>query len=229
MRRPPTRRRPIAGPLATGVTLLGLLVLAMPSRAAVPLEDIAPRAHRAPAGATLDDIRASIIRGASEAGWALEASSLETVRVSIQGEAEQRATVDIRFDDETFAIRYVDSVDLDYSETGVAGPRRSQKSTLRRLSTEQTMQLGPKIDARYNEWIATLADRVARRIAAPLPSRPLAPARASSPAPATGPAAGTEATPTMIADELEKLDALRRRGVLTEAEFQAQKAKLLAR
>jgi len=31
----------------------------------------------------------------------------------------------------------------------------------------------------------------------------------------------------MIADELEKLDALRQRGVLTQQEFDAQKAKLL--
>jgi hypothetical protein len=36
-------------------------------------------------------------------------------------------------------------------------------------------------------------------------------------------------SPIMIADELEKLDALRERGVLTQEEFDRQKAKLLAR
>jgi hypothetical protein len=33
--------------------------------------------------------------------------------------------------------------------------------------------------------------------------------------------------PSMIADELDKLDALRQRGVLTQQEFDEQKAKLL--
>ena len=47
--------------------------------------------------------------------------------------------------------------------------------------------------------------------------------------PPKAPAAQQEATstPVMIADELEKLDALRQRGVLTQQEFDAQKAKLL--
>jgi hypothetical protein len=35
-------------------------------------------------------------------------------------------------------------------------------------------------------------------------------------------------SPILIADELEKLDALREGGVLTQEEFDKQKAKLLA-
>jgi hypothetical protein len=35
-------------------------------------------------------------------------------------------------------------------------------------------------------------------------------------------------SPLLIADELEKLDKLRQRGLLTQGEFDQQKAKLLA-
>jgi hypothetical protein len=50
------------------------------------------------------------------------------------------------------------------------------------------------------------------------------------PAPPELTAAGGAAQPlTSIADELEKLAALRDRGVLTQAEFEAQKAALLQR
>jgi putative oligomerization/nucleic acid binding protein len=40
---------------------------------------------------------------------------------------------------------------------------------------------------------------------------------------------GGDASKTDVADELAKLAALRDRGVLTDAEFEAQKARLLAR
>lgn len=39
---------------------------------------------------------------------------------------------------------------------------------------------------------------------------------------------GAAHSPLLIADELEKLDALRERGILTQDEFERQKAKLLA-
>jgi hypothetical protein len=46
---------------------------------------------------------------------------------------------------------------------------------------------------------------------------------------ATEALAETRTQPASVADELAKLAALRKQGVLTEAEFLAQKAKLLAR
>ncbi|MBM4569176.1 hypothetical protein GS489_01315 [Rhodococcus hoagii] len=45
----------------------------------------------------------------------------------------------------------------------------------------------------------------------------------------TSPAPSGQAAPAMIADELMKLAALRDQGLLTAAEFEAQKAKLLSR
>lgn len=45
----------------------------------------------------------------------------------------------------------------------------------------------------------------------------------------TSPAPSGQVAPTLIADELAKLAGLRDQGVLTQAEFDAQKAKLLAR
>lgn len=50
---------------------------------------------------------------------------------------------------------------------------------------------------------------------------------APAPAPAPAPATGAADTDDLIA-QLEKLGALRDQGILTDAEFDAQKAKLLA-
>jgi len=204
-------------------TFLAALWIAAPAFATVPLENIGPRTHRAPAGATLDDIRDSIVQGAGELGWDLRESEPDRVRVSIVVQSRHEATVDIRFDADTFAIDYVVSMNLDYTETGIGAAKRSQKSNLRRLTTEQTFDLGPRIHEDYNQWVRTLANRVEQRIAQrpPDPRRP--------PAEVTEPATPNAEPPVLVADELEKLDGLRRRGVLTEAEFQAQKAKLLSR
>jgi hypothetical protein len=51
----------------------------------------------------------------------------------------------------------------------------------------------------------------------------------SLPTPLAAPPPPTGATPSLIADELRKLADLQRDGVLTEEEFETQKAKLLAR
>ncbi|WP_254461228.1 SHOCT domain-containing protein [Xanthomonas sacchari] len=53
-------------------------------------------------------------------------------------------------------------------------------------------------------------------------------ASATSPAAASAPAHTLGAQPDLYA-ELLKLDDLRKKGLLTDAEFQAQKAKLLSR
>ena len=200
---------------------------AWPAHATVPLENVAARPHGASPSVTLEQIRASITRAASERGWSLVESAPERVRVSIVVRDRHEATVDVRFDAETFSIGYVDSINLDYSSTGVPPEKRSQKSTLRRLTTEQTFDLGPRIHPNYNKWVARLADQIERRIAE---ARPIVPAAST---PGTSETAGsttqTAEPPVLVADELEKLDALRERGVLTEAEFQAQKAKLLGR
>jgi hypothetical protein len=45
---------------------------------------------------------------------------------------------------------------------------------------------------------------------------------------AMNPAATTAPSPSSVAEEIEKLASIRDKGLLTEVEFQAQKAKLLS-
>jgi membrane protein YdbS with pleckstrin-like domain len=66
--------------------------------------------------------------------------------------------------------------------------------------------------------------RGAERIAAGVPS--VAPPNPVAPPPPPAPAGGSRSAPN-VSTELERLADLRARGVLTEAEFQAQKARIL--
>ena len=68
---------------------------------------------------------------------------------------------------------------------------------------------GPRIHPNYNRWVAELADQIRLQMQNP-PER-------------------SNASPLLIGEELDKLDKLRQRGVLTQEEFDRQKAKLLAR
>jgi hypothetical protein len=166
------------------------------------LENIARHPHGAPEGSSLESIRNSIIQGATEAGWHMVSTAPGEVTVSILVRAKHEATVAIRFDERTFQIDYVDSTNLDYRPDGLT----------RTVGKERKHLPGPRIHKNYNKWVHSLAKRVEMRIAQPLPSL------------ATDPRPG----PPLIADELEKLDALRRKGILSDEEFETQKKKLLA-
>lgn len=112
------------------------------------------------------------------------------------------ATVIIRFDESNFWIDYQDSVNLDYNQNG-----------LRKTRTRREIK-GPRIHRNYNLWVERLAKRIAIQTKTP-PKADLI----------------DRAQPgnlIFIADELEKLDALRERGVLSQKEFDQQKAKLSA-
>lgn len=119
-----------------------------------------------------------------------------------------RAQVVIGFDEKNFRIDYRDSSNLDYSANDLIRRQKGAPGGVR------VIQQGPRIHANDNVWVADLAQHVAARA-----QHILTEARAQE----------VGAEPVLIADELEKLDQLRQRGVLTQLEFDAQKAKLLAR
>ncbi|HVU16101.1 MAG TPA: SHOCT domain-containing protein [Candidatus Didemnitutus sp.] len=82
-------------------------------------------------------------------------------------------------------------------------------------------------DPAMNSEVAVTAD--GRHVLVPMASAPQAVAApAAAPVPAAAPAPAPENT-TEVYNDLLKLDDLRKRGILTEEEFQAEKKKVLAR
>lgn len=81
-------------------------------------------------------------------------------------------------------------------------------------ASKPIVKKGPRIHPNYNVWVRQLADQVAGRTAVILEAN-----RGQE----------SEGSVSLIADELEKIDRLRQRGVLTQDEFDEQKKKLLAR
>jgi hypothetical protein len=113
------------------------------------------------------------------------------------------ATVVIRYDKDDYQINYVDSTNLKFNPDDLRKPgRRGQVIP------------GPRIHRNYNIWVQELASAVSSYLQHP--------PKASRPSPSI-----ESSEPVMIADELEKLDSLRERGILTDAEFARQKDKLL--
>lgn len=119
-----------------------------------------------------------------------------------------RAQVEIGFDARNFWIDYRDSSNLDYNPNDLT--RHVQGSG----GQKRVIKKGPRIHGNYNLWVEELAQHVAARV------QPLV---------ADDRTREIRTDPVLIADELDKLDQLRQRGVLTQQEFDAQKAKLLAR
>jgi len=163
------------------------------------IQNIPPTPHHAPSGTELVDLAEGIKRAARQKGWLILGESPEsmTARLVIRSHT---AIVVIGYDESSYQIDYLDSVNLGYSPNDL---RRHRQKTV----------VGPRIHGNYNVWVKALA----RQIAIDLRNPPKATAAQKE----------ATSTPVMIADELEKLDALRQRGVLTQQEFDAQKAKLL--
>ena len=101
-------------------------------------------------------------------------------------------------------IDYLGSVNLKYSPNDLVTRRRGWV----RVNVK-----GPRIHGNYNKWVDALAVRIAARV-----SHPMQQARPLKQQPST----------LLVADELEKLDALRQPGVLTNEEFERQKERILA-
>ena len=112
-----------------------------------------------------------------------------------------KAVVTIGFDESNFWIKYRDSKNLNYNP---------DYNIVRAGAWED----GPSIHSNYNTWVAELAKSIEVSTIAP----------GSSDSTNTAPCANA----ILVADELEKLAALRERGILTQEEFDKQKSKLLA-
>ena len=115
------------------------------------------------------------------------------------------ATVVIAYTEREYQIDYLDSDNLDFKASDLripaSGPRRAR------------MIKGPRIHGNYNVWVKKLSRWIQ--------------VHARNPPPMAEQTADPSTRPLVIADELEKLDSLRQRGILTQEEFDQQKAKLL--
>lgn len=164
--------------------------------------------ERTPHFAPKDSSPASFVRAIELAGnihgWSLEEESEQGALLSTLVRAKHRATVFVGFDETYFWIEYVDSVNLNYSPND----RKINRGGHRKVTVK-----GPVVHPNYNIWVATLAEQIRQSMRFP-------PDAKESQAPST------ENVP-LVADELEKLDALRQKGILTDEEFDSLKAKLL--
>jgi hypothetical protein len=185
------------------VTLLLVLFAVGPSIAvaSVTIRNTPPTPHFAPVGTPLVDLAAAIRQAANEQGWRIVAETPGVMQASLQVRSHE-AVVTIGFDETSFWIDYADSINLDYNP-----------NTLRKTRNRGVIK-GPRIHRNYNIWVDQLAKKIAIYANAPPKAKLTEPALSRN--------------PVLIADELEKLDALRERGVLSQEEFDQQKAKLLA-
>lgn len=168
------------------------------------IQNVSPRAHGAPVGSSIADIAMSIEKAGQELGWNPVAQGDGFLDLVTFVRAKHEATVRVGFDDSNFWIDYLGSVNLKYSANDlVRGRGGASRAAVK----------GPRIHGNYNKWVKILAIRIAERV-----SSPCFQARTARP----------QASTLLVADELEKLDALRQRGVLTEDEFDRQKERLLS-
>ncbi len=169
--------------------------------ASTTIRNVPPTRHFAPIGTPLVRIAAAIKLAADEEGWHIGGEAPGVIQALLRVRTH-RASVTIGFDELNFWIDYLDSSNLDYSPDG-------RKKTKTRNEVK-----GPRIHRNYNRWVDQLAKSISihTRVPPESMSTDTVPAR----------------SPILIADELEKLDALRQRGVLSQEEFDQQKTKLLA-
>ena len=201
-----------------GILLLGLsfgLFASMPAYSAKPsrtVRNFPPTSHRAPNGTSLADVAAAITDAARTLDWSVNEEGAESLVATLWVRRKHRAVVRIGFDETNYWIEYVDSENLNYSENDlrVAGPSRR-------------FVKGPRIHPNYNRWVETLARAIEDRTAHSEQVRRQKPRNTREPSLAP------PNPPAFVADELEKLDSLRERGVLTQEEFDLEKAKLLSR
>ena len=163
--------------------------------------------ERTPHFSPKDSSPASLVRAielaGNSAGWSLEEESEQGVLLSTVVR-RHRASVFVGFDETYFWIEYVDSINLNHSPND---------RTINRGGRKKELVRGPVIHPNYNIWVATLAEQI--RMAMRFPPD----AKESQ-------AASTQSI-SLVADELEKLDALRQKGILTDEEFDSLKEKLV--
>ncbi len=191
------------------IAFAALLVLALlsPTNAradrTATIRNIPPSALFSPAGTPLIDIAAAIRSAANSEKWIIIGESPGSMTAQIHIRAHT-ATVKIQYTQSTYQIDYLDSSNLDYEPNDLR---------LRRPKRKDRIIKGPRIHNNYNVWVENLGKSIEMY--------------SHNPPKGESDRGTASANPIMIADELDKLDALRRRGVLTQNEFDRQKAKLL--
>ncbi len=186
-------------PAVLFVPLLAPAIATAAQRSAT-IENILPRPHFAPTKASPEQLVAAIRVAAEEQGWRIIGKS-PSVMTAVLVRRSHEAVVTIGYDESSFWVDYKDSKNLNYNPKDRMGVGKNRRNVV--------ITKGPRIHPNYNLWVAELANQIAYRTQDP-------PRLSKEP-------------PLLIADELDKLDQLRQRGVLTQEEFDQQKAKLLAR
>ncbi len=149
-------------------------------------------------------IAAAIKLAAQSQNWEIigESPGAMTARLYIRSHT---ADVVIAYTEDKYQIDYLDSDNLDFKTSDYRIPGRGPR--------QARVIKGPRIHRNYNVWVKKLSRSIQ--------------VRARNPPPMPAQMSDTAKCPLLIADELEKLDSLRQRGILTQEEFDRQKARLL--
>jgi hypothetical protein len=167
------------------------------------IRNIPPTRHFAPVGTSSADLAAAIKLAMIKVNWRVEGEAPGAIKAAVIIRAHY-AVVVIGYDEVNYWIDYVDSTNLDYNPNDLKLPRN------RGIRVK-----GPRIHENYNVWVSQLSKEIV--------------IQARTPPKANPDCTASSRNPILIAEELEKLDALRERGILTQEEFDQQKEKLLAR
>ncbi len=198
--------QPLARPLLVALLSLAILpAVATAAKPSVTIENVSNSPHGAAPDASLEDLQGWIEASAAWQRWSVLQSEpgRAILRVDVR---RHTAIVDVTYDENDFSIAYRDSINLNYSEKG-----NKRWVNKRRIETP-----GPRIHPNYNRWVADLANTIRLYVSNPPLAREVEAPRRSS----------TSIAPS-IADEIERLEAMRERGAITDEEFSKAKARLL--
>jgi len=148
---------------------------------------------------TVQEVRAAIIRGCAAEGWVPYGDGEGAIYASINVRNKHFAEVEITHTPTTYSITYVSSRNLDY--------RYSRKKP-------------DRIHSNYNIWIDRLSASINKTF------HTISFSTAPVPADAHTDAVAERGKQDMYS-ELMKLDELRKKGILTDDEFEEQKKRVL--
>ncbi len=195
------------------VTIMLFLMLslfgAQEAVASESIRNVPPTPHDAPAHTPAADVGAAIKLAAEDQGWEISHEEPGVLQALLQIR-RHTSMVTIRYDETNYSIDYKDSINLDYNPNDSADGRMGYNKNW--VGNRRVVK-GPRIHRNYNIWVDRLKRRIEYRAKNPPKAKPMK----------------KTVIPVFVADELEKLAALLEQGVLTQDEFDAQKAKLLAR
>jgi predicted secreted protein len=177
------------------------------------------RAHGAPDGVTQAQIRKIVIDLAEQRGWEAHVRTAGVVETDASWRSgKHRFTVATVFDDETFAVRYVSSYNLGYSDTHCRAPYPAEvasrmERTRERMGRNRAERCNTEvIHPSYNNFVQQFEADIVEAVSQLKPE----PAAAQS-----------VAVADTVAEENRRLEALQASGIVTLEERMAHQ-KLLA-